>query len=78
MIREYWILGDRCHPDGYIVPDKYKRDGVRVIEKSAADKLAEALECAIGYREQLEIQNNMCNVESIRLREVLQEYRGEE
>ena len=37
--REFWILGDKAHPAGHIVPDKYK-DGIRVREVLPATECA--------------------------------------
>lgn len=32
--REFWILGNKCHPDGHIIPDKFKT-GIPTIEIGA-------------------------------------------
>lgn len=48
MKKEYWILGDKAHPNGHIVPDKYK-NGILCREVDPArdvlfDEMVKALE----------------------------------
>lgn len=71
--REFWIMGNKCHPHGHIVPDNYKKHGELYIEKSSADKLAEALEKVNKWRPN-EFQDREVYEYG---QQALKEYRGE-
>lgn len=66
--RKFWILGNKAHPDGHIVPDKYK-SGVHVIEKSAyndlALKLADAEKLIMNLRESTRVRKLMVEADKL-------------
>ena len=42
----FWIMGNKCHPDGSIVPDEYKKNGTLYIRKQAYQTLTKEAEAA--------------------------------
>lgn len=40
----FWIMGNKCHPDGSIVPDEYKKNGTLYIHKQDYETLTKECE----------------------------------
>lgn len=75
----FWIMGNKCHPDGSIVPDEYKKNGTLYIRKQAYEALqAEAEALATNIEGEIRILDAAgAKGSAMGLRIALKNFRGE-